>query len=193
MTLPLSGLAFPPSREPSTRAPADLRKQGFGVRIAEQRDLGFMRALYETLRAEEMARVAWPEGARQSFLDSQFTLQHRHFTTQFQHAEFLVLEHRGQAVGRLYLLRESPRWLVIDIGLLPAWQGRGIGGALLRQLQRDAQGSHAQGLALHVRLDNGRAHALYVRLGFREQGGVEGLHQRMHWDVPTAVAQLNTA
>lgn len=173
--------------------PETLRQQGFGLRVAGQHDLGFMRGLYEALRAEEMALVAWPDGTREPFLDSQFALQHRHFTIQFERAEFLVLEHRNLPVGRLYLLRHSPRWLVIDIGLLPAWQGRGIGSALLRQLQRDARDAHAVGLALHVRQDNRRAHALYVRLGFREQGSVEGLHQLMHWDVSPSETQLNTA
>lgn len=186
MTAPLlSGLAFPAPRQPSTELPEALLAQGFGLRAAEQCDLGFMRGLYEALRAEETALVAWPEGALQSFLDSQFTLQHHHFTTQFERAEFLLLEHQGLPAGRFYLLREPPRWRVVDIGLLPAWQGRGVGGALLRQLQREAQDARVQGLALHVRQDNHRARALYARLGFREQG-VEGLHYLLHWDASPA-------
>lgn len=151
-----------------------------------------MRGLYEALRADEMALIAWPEGARESFLDSQFALQHHHFVTYFEHAEFLVLEHDGIAVGRLYVLRDAPRWSIIDIGLLPAWQGHGLGSALLRQLQQDARDARAQGLSLHVRIDNPRAHALYLRLGFRNES-VDGTHLLMHWDAFPASAQLNTA
>ena len=185
MGLSLPDLFFPTARKPLTEPPLALRRQGFGIRAAEQGDLDFMRVLYEAQRADELAQVAWPEGARQFFLDSQFALQHHHFTTRFEHAEFLVLEHRRNPVGRLYLLRESPHWMIVDIGLLPAWQGRGIGSALLEELQREARDAHVQGLALHVRQDNHRAHALYARLGFRDEC-VEGMHRLMHWDVPSA-------
>ncbi|MES2313261.1 MAG: GNAT family N-acetyltransferase [Pseudomonadota bacterium] len=187
----LLNLLFPSSQTSSTKLAEVLRQQGFGLRAAEQPDLAFLRTLYETLRADDLASLEWPEATRRAFLDSQFAFQHHHFTTHFERAEFLVLQHHGDTVGRLYLLREPPRWLIVDIALLPAWQGRGIGTTLLQQLQQDAQDARTQGLALHVRLDNPRAHALYARLGFREEG-VEGMHRLMHWDVPSAVAQLKS-
>jgi ribosomal protein S18 acetylase RimI-like enzyme len=187
----LLNLIFPPSQTSSTRLAEALRQQGFALRSAEQPDLAFLRTLYETLRADELASLEWPEATRRAFLDSQFAFQHHHFTTHFERAEFLVLECHGDPVGRLYLLRKPPRWLIVDIALLPAWQGRGIGTTLLQQLQQDAQDARTQGLALHVRLDNPRAHALYARLGFREES-VEGMHRLMHWDVPSAVAQLKS-
>jgi ribosomal protein S18 acetylase RimI-like enzyme len=185
-------LRFPPSTQPATRLSEALRQQGFGCRAAEARDMTFMRGLYEALRAEELASIAWPAGTREAFLDSQFALQHHHFITHFEQAEFLLLEHDGIAMGRLYVLRSATRWLIIDIGLLPAWQGRGVGGALLRQLQQDALNADAQGLSLHVRLDNPRAHTLYLKLGFRNES-VDGTHLLMHWDASVADAQLNTA
>lgn len=192
ITQSLSELVFPSSLRPSTKPSEALRQQGFGLRAAESHDISFMRDLYAALREDEMDLVAWPEGMRESFVDSQFALQHHHFTTYFEHAEFLVLEQGGQAVGRFYVLRAGPRWSIIDIGLLPAWQGRGLGGALLQQLQQDASDAGAQGLSLHVRLDNPRAHTLYLRLGFRNES-VDGMHLLMHWDAPSASAQLNTA
>lgn len=188
----LADLRFPASSQPVIRPSEALRQQGFGLRAAEQRDIGFMRNLYASLREDEMALVAWPEGMRETFLDSQFALQHHHFTTHFAQAEFLVLEHGGHPVGRFYVLRAGQRWSIIDIGLLPAWQGRGVGAALLRQLQQDAHEAGTQGLSLHVRIDNPRAHMLYLRLGFRDDG-VDGMHLLMHWDTPSTTAQLNTA
>lgn len=183
----LSELAFPASLKPSTKPSEALRQQGFGLRAAEQRDIGFMRALYASLREDEMALVAWSEGMREPFLDSQFALQHHHFTAHFAQAEFLVLEHGAHPVGRFYVLRAGQRWSIIDIGLVPAWQGRGVGAALLRQLQQDVHEADAQGLSLHVRLDNPRAHTLYLRLGFRNES-VDGMHLLMHWDTPSASA-----
>jgi len=188
----LSSLVVPPAQKPSVVPDMALRQQGLLLRPAEQRDLGFLRTLYGVLRVEELASIDWPEAAQQAFLDSQFALQHYHFTSQWVGVEFFVLECHGQSMGRLYVLRELPRWLIVDIALLPAWQNRGIGKALLTHLQQDAQHAKAQGLALHVRLDNRRAHALYARLGFRDEC-IDGMHTLMHWDASPPIAQLNTA
>jgi predicted GNAT family acetyltransferase len=58
--------------------------------------------------------------------------------------------------------------VVIDLVLLPAFRNRGIGTALLRELQQQAQAEQLS-LCLHV-LINSPARRLYTRLGFREDG-----------------------
>jgi ribosomal protein S18 acetylase RimI-like enzyme len=62
--------------------------------------------------------------------------------------------------GEIYLSR---------IELLPAYQGRGIGTGLVRELIGEA-GRRGQQLALDVLAVNQRARALYQRLGLREAG-----------------------
>jgi ribosomal protein S18 acetylase RimI-like enzyme len=61
---------------------------------------------------------------------------------------------------------------IIDIALLPAWRGRGIGGRLLRGLQEEAAAG-SKPLTIHVERMN-PALRLYERLGFalREDKGV---------------------
>lgn len=152
---------------------------GIALRAACAADSGFLRELYGELRADELAGVPWPAPLKQTFLDSQFALQHRHYTTQFPAADFLIVERAGGAVGRLYLDRRDAEWRLIDIGLLASARGSGLGTALLRHALALA-GARGAGLALHVQRDNTRARALYERLGFCA-GALDGLHQAMRW------------
>ncbi|HET7301502.1 MAG TPA: N-acetyltransferase [Oleiagrimonas sp.] len=156
------------------------------LRPATVADIGFLRAFYGELRATELAGVAWPEAFKRDFLDQQFTLQHRSYTTRFPGGDFLLIEQAGCAIGRLYLDRHGADWHLIDIGLLAAAQGHGIGTALIGRVQALA-GEQGAGLGLHVRLDNQRARALYESLGF-EAGATEGHHLAMRWIVPSAVS-----
>ncbi|BFI95149.1 MAG: GNAT family N-acetyltransferase [Rhodanobacter sp.] len=184
--------AFPPERVYATEMPESLRYAGYALRWATGNDGVFLRELYAWLRAEELAPVAWPESAKAAFLDSQFGLQHRHFVQHFADAEFLILECKGEPVGRLYVSREKEDWLVIDIGLMPAHRGKGVGSALLMQLLATAAQQGARSVALHVELRNVRAHALYRRLGFRDESR-EGFHQLMRWHASGGDVQLNIA
>jgi ribosomal protein S18 acetylase RimI-like enzyme len=183
---------FPPSRPFATELPELLRQEGYALRWTTESDGVFLRELYAWSRAEELALVAWPEGAKSAFLDSQFALQHRHFVQYFADAEFLILAYKNEPIGRLYVSREKEDWLVIDIALMPTYRGKGLGGALLTQLLAAAERSEARSVALHVERRNVRAHKLYRKLGFRDES-VEGFHQLMRWHVPAGDVQLNTA
>ena len=64
---------------------------------------------------------------------------------------------------------------LLGIGILPAWQGRGLGRQLLERLLDWAD--HWAGvlrIELHVHEDNPRAMALYRSLGFAEEGRHRG-------------------
>lgn len=66
----------------------------------------------------------------------------------------------------LYVSRWSEEIRIVDIALLPDSCNRGIGTALLRQLQAEAQAS-GKPLRIHVERFN-PALPLYERLGFRQ-------------------------
>jgi len=59
---------------------------------------------------------------------------------------------------------------VLDIAVLPAARGRGVGAALLRAALVRCVESGADQIALEVRESNVAARALYTRLGFTEVG-----------------------
>ncbi len=127
-----------------------------------------------------MRPVPWTAAQKLAFLDDQFRLQHLHFVTHYTRADFLVVEQTGP-VGRLYLDRSTPMWRVIDIGFLPQIRGAGLGSAVLGWVMDRAAARRAGGVDLHVAAANPRARALYARMGFAPEGGVEAAHQRMVW------------
>lgn len=143
-------------------------------------DIPFLRWLYWSFRMEEVASVPWPTGLKHSFLDQQFNLQHRHYVVRFPRADFLILESRGEPIGRLYIDRDAATWHLVDIGFLPEWRGRGRGRATIEAIQRKAQASAASGIVLHVERRNTRAQSLYCRLHFHEVERGD-THIRMQW------------
>jgi ribosomal protein S18 acetylase RimI-like enzyme len=77
----------------------------------------------------------------------------------------------GEPVGVLKVVRDGPDWELLQIQLLPGYQGAGIGTALVRTVIEEARAAGAS-LRLHV-LETNPARALYERLGFaavRERG-----------------------
>ncbi len=158
--------AFPHSDLPAPALPRGLARRGLALRRATTQDLPFLRALFASFRAEEMASVPWPEEAKARFLDNQFALQHQYFVTRFPGADFLIVEADGQPAGRLYLDRGPEEHRVIDIGFLAARRGKGVGRDLLEWVIAEARSAGARRVALSVNLTNPRARKLYESLGF---------------------------
>ena len=112
-----------------------------------------------------MALVDWSDDEKTRFLDSQFTLQDRHYRNAYAGAEFLLIEIGQTPIGRIYVYRSPAEIRLMEVTLADAWRRRGIGSALLRELMDEARETDAQ-LTLHIEPDN-PAQRLYQRLGFR--------------------------
>lgn len=184
MATPQTSASFPRERADRMTTPVLLTERGFSLRAAHDGDLPWLRDLYASTRAEEMAPVPWPEIAKRSFLDQQFGLQHQHYLAHYADTDFLAIEHAGHGpVGRYYLQRTAPEHLLVDISLFPALRGSGVGSALIRQSQQDAA-ALGRGMRLHVQQSNPGARRLYERLGFVAEEGAEGTHRPMRWSPP---------
>jgi GNAT superfamily N-acetyltransferase len=162
--------------------PSELVRDGLSLRKADERDRPFQRAVFGTARRDAQLLAQWP--GRDALYDSQFELQSRHFAGAFPEADVLIVERDGVPIGRLILDRAKAVWWVVDIALMPAARGKGIGTALLRQIQDAARVTGAKSVGLHVELGN-PAHALYARLGFTEIESESGLHAAMIWTAPS--------
>ena len=81
------------------------------------------------------------------------------------HSITSVIMLAGEPVGRLRVVRTSERLEIAGIQLLPAFQRRRVGTAIIRMLLREGEQA---GLAvvLEVENDNPQARLLYLRLGF---------------------------
>ncbi len=138
----------------------------------------WLRQLFEAGRAEELDRAGWPPATRTLFLDFQFRAMRQSYAAQFPAADFSILLADQQPIGRLVVHRSAEEIHVVDIALLPAWQGRGHGTRVLRELMAEAA---AAGLPLRLQVFQGaRASGLYARLGFQKTG-TTGAHERMEW------------
>lgn len=140
------------------------RRPGLRFRPIENDDLPFLAALYASTREAELAPVPWPEETKHAFLRDQFAKQHAHYQQHYPGADFWLIELEGQAIGRVYVYRSPGEIRLMDIALVPAQRGRGLGAALLGELVDEADRQFAR-ITLHVEGDN-PVKRLYQRLGF---------------------------
>lgn len=140
-------------------------------------DHGFLLALYASTREMELQQVAWTPAEKEAFCASQFAAQTQHYRSHYAGAEFWVIEREGVPIGRLYLHHQPHDFRIMDIALVPAARGAGVGSTLLRAVLDEASEAGAA-VSIHVEQFN-PALALYERLGFRpvEQQGVYFLMQ----------------
>ena len=141
-------------------------------------DEGFLLGLYASSREWEFQHTLWEEAKKQAFLNSQYQLQDRHYKQVYLGAIYEIIQLDGVDIGRLSVQRRADEIRIMDLILLPAYQGRGIGQSILQNLVHEAQGGKVP-VTLHVEQGN-PAMQLYLRLGFR-QTGVSGQHIAMAW------------
>lgn len=174
-----AALSFGENPNAEFTTPASLAERGFRLRHARDSDLPRLQELYADTRTDEMACVPWPLVAKQQFLNQQFALQHHHYLDHYANADFLVIDYENTLQGRYYLLRSAPQHLIVDISLMTAQRGQGIGRALIEASQQEAR-TLGRGMRLQVLQDNVRAQKLYEKLGFIVCDS-SGMHLEMYW------------
>jgi RimJ/RimL family protein N-acetyltransferase len=160
------------------------------LRPIRDEDLPFLAALYASTREQELSVVPWSEAGKAGFLLSQFQAQHSHYTRVYTAASFDLLLLDEEPIGRLYVDRRESDIHVIDIALVPAWCGQGIGSHLLQQLMEEAAAGDRT-VSLNVEFNN-PAQRLYARLGF-ELVSDQGIYHELVWRSPSMQAQAKTA
>jgi ribosomal protein S18 acetylase RimI-like enzyme len=138
----------------------------------------FLYRVYTGSRLEEMSLVPWDEAAKQSFLQMQFAAQQAHYQAYFPHASHDLILREGIPVGRLYVDRREMEIRILDIALLPAARGRGIGSHLLQELMEEAKAA-SKTLSIHVENSNPSLR-LFQRLGFIK-AGENGISCLLEW------------
>ncbi|WP_106756435.1 GNAT family N-acetyltransferase [Massilia glaciei] len=151
----------------------------FNARPAAAADGQFLAALYASTRPDLDSRTAAPALVR-SIMGMQQRLQGADYRRRFPDAHTLMLEHAGAPAARVVAELGARQLRLVDIAVLPALRGRGIGGAVVRALQACAA-AHKVPLCLSVHLHNPDARRLYLALGLRPLGA-DGLAEQMRWD-----------
>jgi ribosomal protein S18 acetylase RimI-like enzyme len=170
---------------PAFQLPTALLSQGFALRPETDGDLPFLRALFVSTREQELAVTGWSAEQKLGFCDMQFDLQRRHYYTHMPNCRFDVIECHGEPMGRLYLEPRTAHFHIVDIALMPAWCGKGIGTAILEAIQETARQS-GRGVDIFVEQYNPALH-LYRRLGFTEIRQ-DGPYLEMEWNLRGGVS-----
>jgi ribosomal-protein-alanine N-acetyltransferase len=100
---------------------------------------------------------------------------------------YLIAETSDGIIGYAGLMCIEPIADVQTIAVVPEYEGKGIGSALLRELISEGRRRGAADLLLEVRADNPRAQQLYRRFGFEQihvrrkyyRDGVDALIMRL--------------
>ena len=149
------------------------------LRPVSESDNEFLLAVYASTRADELAQVEWPEGQKEMFLRWQLDLQRREYETRFPDAEYRVILVDQQPAGRIWVGSDDEQIRLLDIGLLPDFQNRGVGTTLLQRLKSEAQ-SAGKALRHMVFVLNNNADRFYERLGFKKIEDF-GAYKHMEW------------
>src|ERR1051326_5211850 len=139
---------------------------GYQLRAATHADYDFLFGLHvATMKALVTQVWGWDEA-----------FQRAHFREHFDPARSKVVVVDGHDVGAISVDRRPGELYIANVELLPAFQGRGIGAALIRDVLEEAA---REGLSVGLQvLHANRAARLYERLGFREVGRTE-THRHM--------------
>lgn len=111
--------------------------------------------------------------------------QREYFDRKFDPDAYSIIQVEGQDAGVLVVERDGDAIYLSLIEIAPPYQGKGIGSAILRDLQSEAQESKRT-LTLHVLHTNRRAANLYKRHGFHVTDE-EDHRVKMQWN-PTLSA-----
>lgn len=149
-------------------------------------DLPFLYSLYASTR-EELDTLDWDETQKQAFVTMQFNAQHHWYTTQYEGADFSVIEANGEPIGRLYVYRTREEIRLMDIALLPQWRNGGIGSRLLADLIAESE-RDSKPITLHVEPYK-PAFGWYQRRGF-ETVEDTGMHLFMRRMVQGGIAHV---
>jgi ribosomal protein S18 acetylase RimI-like enzyme len=141
-------------------------------------DESFLASLYASTRTEELAQTNWSEEQKAMFCRMQFNAQTADYRANYPDASFQIIEREGIAAGRLLVMRSDDALHVIDIALMPAHRGAGIGTKLLKELQDEARAAGKK-VSIYVERFN-PARRLYDRLGFQQVAEKE-VYLLMEW------------
>ena len=139
-------------------------------------DESVFRGLYAEVRAPELSATNWSAAEKQSFCDSQYALQDKHYCQHYADFEKWTICRHGAVIGRLYLATFDGALTLMDITIAAALRGGGIGTHILQDVVAQADTQQRE-MRLHVEPNNSARH-LYARLGFVAIGE-PGIYQEM--------------
>ena len=135
----------------------DLAQEGLLLRPMSRADVPYVAAIEREVFSDEAAADAWSE----SMLADEFDRDAR---------TWWVAAEDGRVVGYAGAWIVDGQMQLLDLGVSPRYQRRGIAGRLLRRLAHDAMDLGASSMTLEVRENNVGAQRFYRRMGLEPEG-----------------------
>lgn len=155
---------------------------GVSVTPIEEADRIFLLELFLVVRASPLRAAGLAEEELGRLVVLQYEAQQRGYAASFGEQGHRLIRLEGEPVGRAWLGSDGSTIRLIDVALLPAARGRGIGTTVLAAVLAQAT---ALGLTVSLRVEQGNDGAirLYERLGFLvvSSGAID---QEMEWAPP---------
>jgi len=142
-------------------------------------DAEFLRNLFRSTRAALLENLPGDAAQKNALCEMQQRAQAMGYQAAYPDAEYRVICSGDVAVGRMVKAWSEQGLVLVDIALLPAFRGRGLGTALLRCLQVEAA-AMGKPLLLAVEKSN-PAQSLYLRLGLVVVGE-DDFRLQMMWE-----------
>ncbi|MGH9871622.1 MAG: GNAT family N-acetyltransferase [Pyrinomonadaceae bacterium] len=153
------------------------------LRPATSADEEFLRQLFATTRADELALMPWGEDQKQTFISMQFKAQSQQYAMTYPNADNSIILFNEAPIGRMMVARTEAAILLVDIAVLPEHRNAGIGTNLIQDLLR-AAAAVGKPVRLHV-FAASAARRLYERLGF-SRIGLDTAYFEMLWVPPVS-------
>jgi ribosomal protein S18 acetylase RimI-like enzyme len=144
-------------------------------------DQVFLRKLFASTRADELALLGGDEHQKETFIAMQFNAQSRQYAMSYPKADHSIILFDETPIGRMMVASMEAAILLLDIALLPEYRNAGIGTELIQGLLNEAAAT-GKAVRLHV-FASSPAKRLYERLGF-SQVGLDTAYVEMMWVPP---------
>jgi ribosomal protein S18 acetylase RimI-like enzyme len=138
------------------------------TRAATEQDDAFLFALFKAVRAPDFAHAPLGPEQLEMLMRMQYAGQKHSYGTQYPGGDAIVLLDE-KPIGRMWLCRGAAEHQLVDIALLPEFQNRGIGAALVREAIAAARAGSVR-LCSSVAVTNSGSLAFHRRLGFQIVG-----------------------
>jgi ribosomal protein S18 acetylase RimI-like enzyme len=148
------------------------------LRPARTDDQEFLYRLFYSVYSEKLQLVPLSAEEKKMLLELMYQGFVRHYDLLASASDDRLVLLDNESIGRMILLQTREEIRLADLAILPQYRGRGIGSALISQLQTESMMSKRP-----VRLQVGRfdrALTLYKRLGFHKIDAI-GPHLHLEW------------
>jgi RimJ/RimL family protein N-acetyltransferase len=101
------------------------------LRPEQRQDADFLYALFRSHTLTDFAALPVDDAARENLVRMQFIAQTNGYRDAFPDARFDIVCRDSEPIGRLIVDRSPEATCIVDFALLPAFQGGGLGTAIL--------------------------------------------------------------